>query len=277
MSTKTFDVVDREFPDALVGEQWRILPGDCRTILPRLADKSVDLVFADPPYNLRLKNELYRPNMTRVDGVVDAWDQFESPAAYDAFCEAWLGECRRILDDDGALWVIGSYHNIFRLGRLMMDMGFWILNDVIWHKSNPMPNFRGVRFTNATEILIWAKKSEQGRYFFNYAAMKEMNDGKQMTNVWRIPLCRGAERLRDNDGRKLHSTQKPEELLRRVIVSSTRPGRHDPRSVPWQRHDTCCCAQARSQWHRHRARGRISRTGAAAHWSGPARIRAGTK
>ncbi len=224
MNAISFSEVEKEFPDAVGEEGWRILSGDCREILPRLPEKSVDLVFADPPYNLQLKNELYRPNMTRVDGVDDAWDRFDSPAAYDSFCESWLGECRRILKDDGAIWVIGSYHNIFRLGRLMMDLGFWILNDIVWHKSNPMPNFRGVRFTNATETLIWAKKSESARYFFNHAAMKKINEDKQMTNVWRIPLCGGKERLRDSQGRKLHSTQKPQELLRRVILSTTRPG-----------------------------------------------------
>lgn len=203
---------------------WRIVHGDCLRVLPRLPDKSVNLIFADPPYNLQLKQELYRPNMTRVDGVSDVWDKFESFADYDRFCEQWLSECRRLLSDDGALWVIGTYHNIGRLGRLMHDIGFWMLNDVIWHKTNPMPNFRGVRFTNATETLLWAKKSEKGRAVFNHKTMKQENGGKQMTNVWRFPLCGGGERLRDAAGKKLHSTQKPEALLRRIILATSRRG-----------------------------------------------------
>lgn len=206
------------------GAGWRVIQGDCRTILPLLPEKSVNMIFADPPYNLQLKGELWRPNMTRVDGVEDDWDKFASFAEYDQFCEAWLRECRRVLADDGTIWVIGSYHNIGRVARLMQDLGFWTLNDVIWRKTNPMPNFRGVRFTNATETLLWAKKSAKGRYFFNHALMKRENGGKQMTNVWEFPLCGGAERLRDGDGKKLHSTQKPEALLRRAILCATRPG-----------------------------------------------------
>ena len=206
------------------GEGWRILRGDCLKLLPQLPSKSVDLIFADPPYNLQLKNELYRPNMTRVDGVSDSWDKFSSFAEYDNFCRRWLGECRRLLTDNGALWVIGSYHNIYRLGYLMQDMGFWLQNDIIWHKTNPMPNFRGVRFTNATETLIWAKKSEKSRAVFNHKTMKAENGGKQMTSVWQFPICGGKERLRDAAGKKAHSTQKPEALLRRVILSSSRPG-----------------------------------------------------
>jgi len=206
------------------GDDWRLLRGNCLKLLPTLPDKSVDLVFADPPYNLQLKNELYRPNMTRVHGVNDAWDKFASFADYDAFCEKWLLECRRVLKDDGAIWVIGTYHNIGRLARLMQDIGYWMLNDVVWQKTNPIPNFRGRRFTNATEILLWAKKSEKSRYVFNHKTMKAENDGKQMTNFWTLPLCGGSERLRDADGVKLHSTQKPEALIRRVILSSTRVG-----------------------------------------------------
>ena len=209
---------------AVGGDDWRIIRGDCLDILPRLPDRCADLIFADPPYNLQLKGELYRPNMTRVNGVEDDWDKFPSFAAYDNFCRQWLGECRRLLKDNGTMWVIGTYHNIGRLGVLMQDLGFWLLNDVVWHKTNPMPNFRGVRFTNATETLLWAKKSEKGKYTFNHRRMKVENGGKQMTNVWTFPLCGGKERLRDEEGKKLHSTQKPAALLRRVILSSTQVG-----------------------------------------------------
>ena len=198
--------------------------GNCIEILQELPEKSVDLIFADPPYNLQLQNELIRPNQTIVDAVDDAWDQFSSFAEYDAFTDAWLAGCRRVLKDTGTIWVIGSYHNIFRVGKIMMDLGYWILNDVIWYKTNPMPNFRGTRFTNATETLIWAKKSEdQKKYTFNYHSMKNLNDEKQMQSVWHIPLCRGAERIMI-DGKKAHSTQKPEALLYRVILSSSNPG-----------------------------------------------------
>ena len=210
--------------EAVGGDDWRIIHGDCLDILPRLPDRCADLIFADPPYNLQLKGELYRPNMTRVNGVEDEWDKFPSFAAYDNFCRQWLGECRRLLKDHGTMWVIGTYHNIGRLGVLMQDLGFWLLNDVVWHKTNPMPNFRGVRFTNATETLLWAKKSEKGKYTFNHRRMKVENGGKQMTNVWSFSLCGGKERLRDEDGKKLHSTQKPAALLRRVILSSTQVG-----------------------------------------------------
>ncbi|MFV9505488.1 MAG: site-specific DNA-methyltransferase [Oscillochloridaceae bacterium umkhey_bin13] len=202
----------------------QIIHGDCLEILPSLPEQSVDLIFADPPYNLQLQNELLRPDQSVVDGVDDAWDQFPDLAAYDAFTRAWLTACRRVLKDDGTIWVIGSYHNIFRVGAIMMDLGFWILNDVIWHKTNPMPNFRGTRFQNATETLIWAKKSQQQKkYTFNYQAMKHFNDDKQMPNVWHIPLCTGAERLK-LDGKKAHSTQKPEALLYRVLLAASNPG-----------------------------------------------------
>ena len=212
-----------EFPGA-GGTDWRVIQGDCLSVLPQLPDKSANMIFADPPYNLQLKGELWRPNMTRVDAVDDEWDKFASFAEYDAFCQSWLSECRRILADDGTIWVIGSYHNIGRVSRLMQDLEFWTLNDVIWRKTNPMPNFRGVRLTNATETLVWAKKSAKSRYVFNHALMKRENGGKQMGNVWEFPLCGGAERLRDEAGKKVHSTQKPEALLRRVILSCTRPG-----------------------------------------------------
>lgn len=202
----------------------QIIQGDCVEVLSTLPAKSVDLIFADPPYNLQLRNQLLRPNQTTVDGVDDEWDQFTDFEEYDQFTTRWLSECQRVLKDEGSIWVIGSYHNIFRVGKIMMDLGFWILNDVIWHKTNPMPNFRGTRFQNATETLIWAKRSvEQKRYTFHYHTMKNLNDEKQMQNVWHIPLCTGQERIKVN-GKKAHSTQKPEALLYRVIVSSSNPG-----------------------------------------------------
>jgi modification methylase len=202
-----------------------IILGDCLEELRKLPDRSVDLVFADPPYNLQLGGDLLRPDNSKVDAVDDHWDQFESFAAYDTFTKAWLGECRRILKDDGALWVIGSYHNIFRVGATLQDLGFWILNDIVWRKSNPMPNFKGTRFTNAHETMIWATKSRGGkRYTFNYDAMKMANDELQMRSDWSLPLCTGEERLKDEAGVKAHPTQKPEALLHRVILASTRPG-----------------------------------------------------
>lgn len=209
----------------LLISDYRIYNGDCVDVLAKLPEKSAKLIFSDPPYNLRLKQDLYRPNQTKVDGVDDNWDKFSSNADYDEFTKSWLSACRRVMIDDATIWVIGSYHNIFRVGKIMMDLGFWILNDVQWYKTNPMPNFRGVRFTNATETLIWAKKSEhQKKYTFNHQAMKQLNDGKQMTSVWQIPLCTGNERIKNSQGKKAHSTQKPEELLRRVILSSSSEG-----------------------------------------------------
>ncbi len=201
-----------------------VLVGDCITELRRIPSRSVDLIFADPPYNLQLSGELSRPDQSRVDGVKEEWDRFDSFAAYDDFTRAWLSECRRVLKADGALWVIGSYHNIFRVGAALQDLGFWILNDVIWLKTNPMPNFRGRRFTNAHETLIWAARSEKSRYRFNYDAMKVFNDDVQMRSDWLIPICTGSERLKAQDGGKLHPTQKPEGLLHRVILSSSAPG-----------------------------------------------------
>jgi modification methylase len=203
----------------------RVLVGDCLDELRKLPARSVDLVFADPPYNLQLTGELHRPNQSRVDGVDDAWDHFASFAEYDAFTRAWLTECRRVLNDTGSLWVIGSYHNIFRVGAILQDLGFWILNDVVWRKTNPMPNFRGRRFTNAHETLIWAARSaDQKTYTFNYDAMKSLNDDLQMRSDWLLPICSGPERLKDAAGAKLHPTQKPEALLHRVILASAAPG-----------------------------------------------------
>lgn len=201
----------------------QILHGDCVDVLKRLPEQCVDLVFADPPYNLQLRQELWRPNMTRVSGVNDDWDHFESFAAYDEFTRAWLLACRRVLKETGTLWVIGSYHNIYRVGAIMQDLGYWFLNDIVWVKTNPMPNFRGVRFTNAHETLIWASKHQGARYTFNHHGMKSLNDDKQMRSDWHLPICTGGERVRI-DGQKAHSTQKPEALLYRVILASTQPG-----------------------------------------------------
>ena len=201
-----------------------ILEGDCVDIMNGLDAGSVDMVFADPPYNLQLEGELHRPNNSRVDGVDDDWDQFASFAEYDRFTESWLSAARRALKDDGTLWVIGSYHNIFRVGTILQDLGFWLLNDVVWIKTNPMPNFRGRRFTNAHETLIWAAKDKDAKYRFNYEAMKAMNDDLQMRSDWTMPLCTGRERIKGADGSKAHPTQKPEGLLHRCILSSTEVG-----------------------------------------------------
>ncbi len=203
----------------------KIMLGDCIEVMRGLPSGSVDLVFADPPYNLQLEGDLHRPNNTKVDGVNHEWDKFQNFAAYDEFTREWLAECRRVLKDNGALWVIGSYHNIFRVGRTLQDMGFWILNDIIWNKTNPMPNFRGRRFTNAHETLLWCAKEEQAKkYTFNYDAMKAMNDDLQMRSDWKIPICAGPERLKNAEGKKAHPTQKPEALLHRIIVASSKPG-----------------------------------------------------
>jgi len=204
-----------------------IVQGDCVEMLGQLEPDSIDMCFADPPYNLQLQDDLYRPNRTKVDAVTDDWDQFESMQAYDRFTEAWMSQVRRVLKPNGTLWVIGSYHNIYRVGTVLMDLGFWILNDIVWVKSNPMPNFRGVRFTNATETLIWAVRDRERKdYTFNYEHMKQYNDGKQMRSDWfiRDSVCNSSERLRDENGDKLHSTQKPESILRMVVEASTEPG-----------------------------------------------------
>ncbi|MCB1335442.1 MAG: site-specific DNA-methyltransferase [Roseivivax sp.] len=201
-----------------------ILAGDCIAQMNALPEASVDLIFADPPYNLQLKGDLHRPDNSRVDAVDDHWDQFSSFAAYDAFTRDWLAAARRLLKPNGAIWVIGSYHNIFRVGTAMQDAGYWILNDVVWRKANPMPNFRGKRLTNAHETMIWASKSEGAKYTFNYEALKALNEGIQMRSDWVLPICNGGERLKDAAGEKAHPTQKPEALLHRVLVGSTNPG-----------------------------------------------------
>ncbi len=202
-----------------------IIKGDCIVALDNLPSASVELIFADPPYNLQLDGELHRPNQSKVDAVDDHWDQFESFEAYDAFTRAWLLAARRVLKPNGTIWVMGSYHNIFRVGAKMQDLGFWILNDVVWRKANPMPNFRGRRFQNAHETLIWASRDQNSKnYTFNYDAMKASNDDVQMRSDWLFPICTGGERLKDEEGNKLHPTQKPEALLARIILASTKPG-----------------------------------------------------
>ena len=206
-------------------EQHRILIGECAAEMAKLPANSVDLVFADPPYNLQLANDLKRPDDSHVDAVTDDWDKFASFAAYDTFTKEWLKACKRVLKPAGTIWVIGSYHNIFRVGAIMQDLGFWILNDVIWRKTNPMPNFRGRRFTNAHETMIWASRDPDAKgYTFNYEALKAGNEDVQVRSDWTFPLCTGGERLKGADGKKLHPTQKPEALLARVILSSSKPG-----------------------------------------------------
>ncbi len=205
-------------------KRHRVIIGDCIAEMAKLPAGSVDMIFADPPYNLQLAGDLKRPDNSHVDAVTDDWDKFTSFAAYDEFTKAWLAACRRVLKPAGTIWVIGSYHNIFRVGALMQDLGFWILNDVIWRKSNPMPNFRGRRFTNAHETMIWASRGAEAKgYTFNYEVLKAGNDDVQVRSDWTIPLCTGEERLKGGDGKKLHPTQKPQALLARVILSSSRP------------------------------------------------------
>jgi len=197
--------------------------GDCIELMKQLPENSADLIFADPPYNLQLKSDLFRPDQSKVNAVNDDWDKFGSFSSYDEFTGAWLRECHRVLKNTGSIWVIGTYHNIFRVGTILQDTGFWILNDIIWIKTNPMPNFRGTRFNNAHETLIWATKSKASKYTFHYRTMKGFNDDLQMRSDWLIPICQGAERVREN-GQKAHSTQKPEELLYRIILATSNPG-----------------------------------------------------
>ena len=198
----------------------KIIHGDSLKVLETFQNESIDLVFADPPYNLQLNKELYRPNSSKVSSVNDNWDKFASFEKYDEFTEKWLFHCKRVLKPNGSLWVIGSYHNIFRVGKIIQDLGFWVLNDIIWRKTNPMPNFRGTRFTNAHETLIWASKSEKSKYTFNYQSLKCLNDDLQMRSNWNLPICSGTERLKKN-GKKIHSTQKPEALLHRILLATT--------------------------------------------------------
>jgi modification methylase len=202
----------------------KIIKGNCIDSMISLPDNSIDVIFADPPYNLQLKNVLSRPDSSKVNGVTEDWDRFKSFEDYDQFTKGWMSEAQRILKPEGTIWVIGSYHNIFRVGNTMQNLGFWILNDIIWHKSNPMPNFKGTRFTNAHETIIWASKNFSSKYNFNYQAMKSLNEGTQMRSDWHIPICSGRERIRDSEGNKIHSTQKPEALLYRVLLSSSKKG-----------------------------------------------------
>ncbi|MGN8152313.1 site-specific DNA-methyltransferase [Agrobacterium sp. 22094] len=213
----------------LAGESdaWKdsIIKGDCVAALEALPSRSVDAIFADPPYNLQLGGTLHRPDQSLVDAVDDEWDQFASFEAYDAFTRAWLLACRRVLKPNGTIWVIGSYHNIFRVGSILQDMNFWILNDIVWRKTNPMPNFKGRRFQNAHETMIWASRDAKAKsYTFNYEALKASNDDVQMRSDWLFPICSGSERLKGDDGKKIHPTQKPEALLARIIMASTKPG-----------------------------------------------------
>ena len=202
----------------------RVIVGDCIEKMNELPPESVDLIFADPPYNLQLNGDLERPDQTKVDGVKESWDKFKSISDYDNYTRNWMSSARRILKTNGSIWVIGSYHNIFRLGYILQDLGFWLLNDVVWRKLNPMPNFRGRRFTNAHETLIWASKTKSSKYTFNYEAMKSLNGDLQMRSDWSLPICTGDERLKNKDGKKIHPTQKPENLLNRVIMSSSNIG-----------------------------------------------------
>jgi len=199
----------------------QIFLGNSLDILKKIPDKSIDLVFADPPYNLQLSDTLYRPDQTTVEAVTNDWDKFDTYSSYDQFSIEWLKECKRVLKDNGALWVIGSYHNILRIGNCIQNLGYWILNDIIWHKTNPMPNFRGTRFTNAHETLLWCATSRNAKYTFNYQNLKKLNEGKQMRSDWYIPICSGKERLRKENNKRSHPTQKPEALLYRVILAST--------------------------------------------------------
>ena len=200
----------------------KIIKGDSIESMRSLPDNSIDVIFADPPYNLQLKNDLSRPDSSKVNGVTEGWDRFKSFEEYDKFTKDWISEAQRILKPEGTIWVIGSYHNIFRVGNAMQNLGFWILNDIIWYKSNPMPNFKGTRFTNAHETIIWASKNHNSKYNFNYHAMKSLNEGIQMRSDWYIPICSGGERIKDSNGNKIHSTQKPEALLYRVLLSSSK-------------------------------------------------------
>ena len=225
-SSRTPRIVSSQRQSAQVSAQAsaQVIVGDCVAAMAKLPAASVDLVFADPPYNLQLRGDLKRPDDSHVDAVDDDWDKFSSFQAYDEFTRAWLIACRRVMKPTATLWVIGSYHNIFRVGTILQDLDFWMLNDIVWRKSNPMPNFRGRRFTNAHETMIWAARDAKAKnYTFNYEALKAGNDDVQMRSDWLIPLCTGDERLKGDDSKKLHPTQKPETLLGRVILSSSRP------------------------------------------------------
>ena len=244
----------------------RILIGDCIELMHSLPEASVDMVFADPPYNLQLGGELLRPDHSKVDAVDDDWDKFSDFAGYDTFTRAWLAAARRLLKPDGTLWVIGSYHNIFRIGTVLQDQGYWLLNDVIWRKTNPMPNFRGKRFTNAHETMIWAARDRQHKkYTFNYDAMKELNEGLQMRSDWLLPLCTGGERLKGDDGKKGPSDAETGVAAVPLHHRRQQPGRRDPRSVLRHRHDRCGGQAAGPPLHRSGARSDLCRGGTQAH------------
>ena len=244
--------------------------GDCIAEMARLPDKSVDMIFADPPYNLQLGGDLFRPEGGRVDAVDDEWDKFDSLAVYDDFTREWLAEARRILKDNGTIWVIGSYHNIFRVGALLQDAEFWILNDIVWRKANPMPNFRGTRFTNAHETLIWCAKDEKARYTFNYRAMKALNDDLQMRSDWVLPICSGQERVKDDDGREGASDPEARGLALPHPARLHEAGRRGARSLLRHRHDRRGRAAARPPLDRHRARADLREGRAGAHRFDPA-------
>jgi modification methylase len=224
MARKSQNAVQRKMPNTRPLPLNQFITGDCIEVMRSLPAHSVDVIFADPPYFLQLKEDLSRPDASPVDGVTAQWDKFRDFEHYDSFTQKWLAACRHVLKKDGTIWVIGSYHNIFRVGNALQNMGFWILNDLVWIKSNPMPNFRGTRFTNAHETLLWSSYDQKSRYRFNYRAMKTLNDDLQMRSDWYLPLCTGKERLRDEKQQKIHPTQKPESLLYRVITASTAPG-----------------------------------------------------
>ncbi|MFK5978548.1 MAG: DNA methyltransferase [Rhizobiaceae bacterium] len=227
MSVLSLAEINPEVEVASQSPNWlnSIIKGNCVSAMEKLPENSIDVIFADPPYNLQLEGDLHRPDQSKVDAVDDAWDQFSTFEAYDNFTRAWLLAARRVLKPNGTIWVIGSYHNIFRVGNALQNLNYWILNDIIWRKSNPMPNFRGRRFTNAHETMIWASLSQDAKkYTFNYDAMKMANDEVQMRSDWLFPICNGGERLKNEDGKKAHPTQKPESLLHRVLMASTKPG-----------------------------------------------------
>ncbi len=224
MSSSVLRTQARHIAPGMDISESRIVQGDCIAEMEKLPASSVDLIFADPPYNLQLQGSLHRPDHSLVDAVDDEWDQFASFEAYDNFTRAWLSAARRVMKPNAAIWVIGSYHNIFRVGAILQDLGFWILNDVVWRKNNPMPNFRGRRFTNAHETMIWASRSPQSKYTFNYEVLKAGNEDLQLRSDWLLPICTGGERLKDESGRKVHPTQKPESLIGRVLLSSSRRG-----------------------------------------------------
>lgn len=234
----------------------RIIQGDCIESLKKLPDESIDLIFADPPYFMQTEGELLRTDGTKFQGVEDEWDKFKDYRQYDEFCTGWLKECKRVMKKNASIWVIGAFQNIYRLGYIMQNMGFWILNDVIWAKTNPAPNFSGTRFQNAHETMLWCTKDSKAKYTFNYKTMKHLNNDKQERSIWNIGLCIGNERLKDKNGKKIHSTQKPEKLLYNVIISSSKPGDTilDPFFRYWNYRSSCKNDRKKLYWIRKRKR-----------------------